>query len=129
MIRARRARNIFNMTLTDSLLHATALAEGRYRELVTRLGRIGEESRRDMVLSLLTMNPEAFGVLAVPTAIDRANVRTLRETIKILPNILQISVEEVNRRVLPFVERLEAVIKEIPPDLNVHEFFSQRMES
>jgi predicted ATP-binding protein involved in virulence len=34
---ARRARNIFNISLTGSLLHATALAEGRYRELVDQI--------------------------------------------------------------------------------------------
>ncbi len=120
----RRARNIFNVTLTESLLHATALAEARYRELVSRLQRIGEDSRREMVLSLLTMNPEASFALSVPTVQDRATISNLRRMINILPNILQISREEVDKRVLPFLDKLESVINQLPIDLDVQSIFT-----
>jgi predicted ATPase len=122
----RRAPNIFNFTLTESLLHATSLAEGRYRELVTRLGRIGEESRRDMVLSLLTMSREEVSAnFSVPTATDRANLKTLRDKIAILPNILQVSRAEVDRRISPFLERLEAAINALPSNFDINQFFTQ----
>jgi hypothetical protein len=113
---ARRARNIFNLTLTASLSHATVFAENRYRELVSRLGRIGEESRRDTVLSLLTTDPEASPTMSVPTAQDRATIRNLRNMIDSLPNILQISRDELNNRVLPFLNKLEEVTELLPAD-------------
>jgi hypothetical protein len=71
------------------------------------------------------MDPETYGTLDAPTAIDRANVQTLRQMVKILPNILQVSVQEVDRRVLPFIERLETVIRELPDDLDIQRLFSQ----
>jgi predicted ATPase len=119
----RRARNIFNVTLTESLLHATALAESRFRELVSRLQRIGEDSRREMVLSLLTMNPEASFELRVPTAQERDTISNLRRMSSILPNILQISREEVDKRVLPFLEKLESVMNSLPADLDTQSIF------
>jgi predicted ATPase len=119
----RRARNVFNVTLTESLLHATALAESRYRQLVSRLQQIGEESRRAMVLSLLTMNPETSYTVSAPTRQDRATIKNLRQMIDILPNILQISRQEVNNRVLPFLEKLESITDMLPLDLDIEKVF------
>lgn len=119
----RRARNIFNVTLTESLLHATTLAEARYRELMSRLQRIGEDSRPEMVLSLLTMNPEASFSIRAPTNRDRTTISNLRQMINILPNILQVSRAEIDKRVLPFLQKLESVVRLLPIDLDPQSIF------
>jgi ABC-type glutathione transport system ATPase component len=74
------------------------------------------------------MTPK-LGPFGTPTATDRANVRTLRATIAILPNILQVSRDEVNRRVFPFLDQLETALNSLPPDFDMGRFLQEPITS
>jgi hypothetical protein len=118
---ARRGRNIFNAPLSQSLSEATQLAEAQNQELTRGLLRLSDQLRRDIILNLLTMEAgPSRAVVTSPSQQDRATISMMRSTIGDLPHILQISAEDVQSKILPFLDRLEEAVQKIPVDAHIN---------
>lgn len=112
---SRRPRNIFAFSLSQSLEYATALAEGQYRDTLIAIGRLGDELRRKMILDLLELERGEYfaGPLSLPSPAEITTVRNMRRSVETLPQILQLSKDDVERRLLPTLETLESLITEL----------------
>jgi energy-coupling factor transporter ATP-binding protein EcfA2 len=64
---ARTGKNVFSTSLARSLSDAAELAATSNRDALISSARIGDDLRRDMLLNLLTVAPEDYGNLSVPT--------------------------------------------------------------
>lgn len=97
-------------------MDATALAESSYSELQIRLRRLGETSRRDLILSLLTLQPaqQFGGPIVTPKSSDLRALNEVKKASLRLPELLQIPEGEISSRLQPFLDQLQRYAKDIP---------------
>ncbi len=113
----RRSRNLFNVSLVQSLQDASQLAESNYSQLQARLRQITDQSRRELILSLLTLEPTTNlgGALEAPKGKDIQILDTIRKSAATrLPQLLQLPIEDITRRLNPFLDQMEKYFKAIP---------------
>jgi predicted ATPase len=108
------SRNVFSSSLTRSLHDAADLAATRNRDALISSARIGDELRRDMLLSLLTLSPEDFGNIQVPTDADKSELKQIRQDLETFPQIFNLPRDDVRKRIVPFLDALEKAVSEIP---------------
>jgi hypothetical protein len=58
-------------------------------------------------------------MVTVPSAADRAAISMMRSMIVDFPAILQIATEDVQGKILPFLERLDAAVQKLPDNLPI----------
>lgn len=115
----RPSRNVFSALLSRSLVEATNLAENTYRDALIAVGRISDTLRQKMLLDLLEIKPgSGFGSnLISPAKSDIKEIQNMRNKLNFLPAMLRLPVEQVQSRVAPFLDFLEAAAAKIPEDL------------
>lgn len=123
----RISRNVFNASAYGSLSDASAMANTAYRNALISTGKIGEDLLRTMLLKLLDVDPVAeYGSdISMPSKAELREINTLKSYVDLLPQILNLPREEVRSRVLPFLNALEQVAKEIPQEKSVAEILGQ----
>ena len=127
----RIGRNVFSATLSSSLADATLLSETAYRDVLIATGRLAEELRRDLLLHLLAVQPaEPRGFsLASPSRTEIRQIADMRKDMEALSGILSLPADDVKERVVPFLDVLENLVKQIPANLKVSEVMTPKSPS
>jgi predicted ATPase len=126
---ARLMRNVFSASLTRSVSDAAEMAETNYRDALITAGRIGERLQHEMLLELLTFSPDEWGPLSIPLKSEVEELARLRRELGSLPGIFRVSHQEINRRVVPFLDALQASANEIPQNKTTDEILNSRDSS
>lgn len=120
----RPVKNIFGNSLSGSLRAAAKLAEDNRKSSLIAAGRVAEELQRAILLGLLQVDvsgADVFGNLTAPTLRDVAEIESLKKLLNTLPQVLNISKEDVAERVAPLFDRLQEFISVIPSGKTVEE--------
>ncbi len=126
--RRRRERNIFNASLANSLSAAASLAESQYQQLQVGLRQISEETRRALVLSLLSFEAGDFGRIEKPRSSDLATIAELRKASAKVPALLQVKPSDIESRLSPFLKNMEDCARKIPEKMPLHEIMGKRKD-
>lgn len=109
------ARNIFGGSLSMSMNDAIALAETNYRDMLIEAGRMAEGQREEMLLELLNFRAaEHFPEIASPSDADIRLLKSIRKDASSLPEILGLERDLVNNRLLPFLDKLDSTVENLP---------------
>ena len=115
----RVGRNVFSVALSRSLGDAADLAATSNRDALISSARIGDELRRDMLLDLLTTSPEDYGNLTVPSRSEIQEIEQLRRDLETFPQIFNLPRDDVQRRIVPFLDVVQAAAESIPENSNI----------
>lgn len=124
---SRFGRNIFSKSLSGSLMAAASLAENRYRDALIQAGRLGERMQREMLLGLLgsdTDEPSDSNTLRLPAPEDIRELQRVRRDLHSIAAIMRLPVSEVQKRLIPLLDRLQRLAERIPDGTNLERAFT-----
>ncbi|WP_410469654.1 AAA family ATPase [Brevundimonas nasdae] len=107
-----------------SLIDAADLAATSNRDALIMTGRISDELRRELLLSLLSVSPEDYGNIVAPTSEEVAELGQIRKDLEAFPAIFKLPGDEVSLRVRPFLDALQSAADALPSGLNPQDVFS-----
>ena len=122
----RVGRNVSGASLSRSLHDAAALASTRYRDTLIATGRIGDELRRELILTLLTLPAQQPAGFSVPTSAELQELRRIRRDISSIATILSLPRSEVEARLTPFLDELERAAGLIPLHTRIEQIISSK---
>ena len=123
-LRANRVgRNLFGSSLSLSLADAAELIATRFRDALIASGRIGDELQRELLLNLITLSADSLGQLSVPQEKEVEGLRKLRKSLDDLARIFKLPRPELQRRIDPFLRKLERAAAAIPPGVDFTQIF------
>lgn len=111
---ARVGRNRLGHSLSASLYDAADLIATKYRSALIASGRIGEKLQQELLLNLMTLSAEDFGTLFIPQTSDVNELKRFRGRLAELAGIFNLPLEEIQKRVAPFITKLEKAAEAIP---------------
>jgi hypothetical protein len=115
--------------LGQSVVDAAVLAETSIRDNLIAAGRISDEIRRQLILELLSMEAvPALGTRRVtfPTRAELNRIKSVRNDVReTLPALLDVSVEEVEQRLLPPLDRLQEFAAALPKSGTPQKFLAE----
>lgn len=123
--RAASMRNVFGGSLSASLFEAEDLARTGYRDGRFAADRVSAELQQKVLLSLITMAPEDYGRIAVPTQQEKNDLNRVLRDLAAFPTIFNLPAAEVHNRVSPFLEEMQRILSKIPKDANLDKDLAQ----
>jgi len=105
-------KNIFGASLEQSLEEAIRYAETEYRELEFKKLRLSGEFRRDIILALFEFEPISFSSkVKEPSAAELKSFEEAKRNLERLPEMLNISEEEISGKLSPLFNLLDQQAK------------------
>lgn len=114
--RISRGRSLTRSGLSSSLEEARLLTEDSARRASIRAARVGDDLQQRMLLNLLTFSEHQFLHISSPTREDRKDIKKAMRDLDDFPYVFSVSPNEIKKRVLPFLKKLDEIASGIPED-------------